>query len=203
MAWPAIDIYTHATELRCLERHSHAEHMYTHGRTRRGARIGRVGKYTRAKRPAHTVSPVYISEVPWPPPSVTTSYIPLCPPTPPLPPDRLYLFPLLLLLLLLLPPSAQAFLICIPLRWHSSPPLDSPSVVSFASSSPPTTPSTQQPRCPSCEVSRTRVCPSSVYHAYTTRQRGGRSVGGDRGEEETKRLPLTSAHRVRRLRDTK
>lgn len=144
--------------------------------TRRTHVQARLGGYTRAERPAHTVSLVYISEVPWPPPSVTTSYIPLCPPIPP-PPGRLHLlhlfFLLLLLLLLLLPLSAQAFLICIPLRWHSSPPLDPPFVVSFASSSPndaihPTTPVVRLARF------HAHACPSSVYHAYDAGVRGDR-----------------------------
>lgn len=129
-----------------------------------------------AERPAHTISPVYISEVPWPPPSVTTSYIPLCPPTPP-PTALILLF--LLLLLLLLPFSAQAFLICIPLRWHSSPPLDSPSVVSFASSSPndairPTTP---------LSVLRGFTHTHVLRPCITRTTRGSRRLGGGRDKE--------------------
>lgn len=149
-----------------------------------------------AERPAHTISLVYISEVPWPPPSVTTSYIPLCPPTPP--PDRPYLLILLfLLLLLLLPFSAQAFLICIPLRWHSSPPLDSPSVVSFASSSPndairPTTP---------LSVLRGFTHTHVLRPCITRTTPGSRRLG--RKERQRERLPLTLAHGVRRPRDTK
>lgn len=127
--------------------YTHTQPGYAAGNTHtQDTRTGTAWGYTRAERPAHTVSLVYISEVPWPPPSVTTSYIPLCPPTPP--PGRLHLFLLFLLLLplllLLLPLSTQAFLICIPLRWHSSP----PSTLHPSSPSrphPPTTPSTQQP----------------------------------------------------------
>lgn len=132
--------------------------------------------YTRAERPAHTVSLVYISEVPWPPPSVTTSYIPLCPPTPPSGRLHLLLFFLyLLLLLLLLPLSAQAFLICIPLRWHSSPPLR-PSIRRLLRvlipqrRHPP-----NNPRCPSCEVSRTRV---SLVRVSRVRRGGSWGPGG-------------------------
>lgn len=180
--------------------YTHTQPGYAAGNTHtQDTRTGTAWGYTRAERPAHTVSLVYISEVPWPPPSVTTSYIPLCPPTPP--PGRLHLlllFFLLLLLLLLLPLSAQAFLICIPLRWHSSPPLDPPSVVSFASSSPndaihPTTPVVRLARF------HAHACPSSVYHAYDAGVRGDRQ-GWERQRE---RPPLTSAHGVRRPRDTK
>lgn len=190
-AWPAIDIYTHATGLRCC--------CYIHTQDTR-TRV-------RAGRPAHTVSPVYISEVPWPPPSVTTSYIP--PLSSRATPGRLRLLLLLLLFFVLLvlllflhlPLSAQAFLICIPLRWHSSPPLDPPSFVSFAFSSPndaihPTTPLSVLRG-----FTHTRVLRPCITR---TARRGGRSgARGGRREGETKRPPLTSAHGVRRPRDTK
>lgn len=147
--------------------------------TRRTHVQARLGGYTRAERPAHTVSLVYISEVPWPPPSVTTSYIPLCPPTPPprppsppppLPPPSPA------------PPPPPAF--CPSVSNLHSPPLalltpPRPSIRRLLRvlipqrRHPP-----NNPRCPSCEVSRTRV---SLVRVSRVR-RGGSWGPGRLGE---------------------
>ena len=142
-----------------------------------------MGGYTRAERPAHTVSLVYISEVPWPPPSVTTSYIPLCPPTPP--PGRLYLLLLSSSSSSAPPPPPPAF--CPSVSNLHSPPLalltpPRPSIRRLLRvlipqrRHPP-----NNPRCPSCEVSRTRV---SLVRVSRVRRGGSWGPGGLR---ETKR----------------
>jgi len=138
--------------------YTHTQPVYAAGNTHtQDTRTGTAWGYTRAERPAHTVSLVYISEVPWPPPSVTTSYIPLCPPTPPprppSPPP--------------LPPSSPAppppLAFCPSVSNLHSPPLalltpPRPSIRRLLRvlipqrRHPP-----NNPRCPSCEVSRTRV----------------------------------------------
>lgn len=134
-----------------------------------------------AERPAHTNSLVYISEVPWPPPSVTTSYIPLCPPTPPpsprpplpshpplpsaAPPSPVFCpsvsnlhSPPLALLTPPRPSIRRLLRVLIPQRRH-----------------PPNNPVVRLARF------HAHACPSSVYHAYDAR------IAEIGGEGETKR----------------